>query len=101
MVVTSSTRLVAPVAGVYAIGFNTIITSQPPQPDTSRKDVNIRVNGVDIVMTLNENDLTGHHYRGGEIAYYLNANDYVEYGNPNPGTIFGSTWSTFWFFLLG
>lgn len=96
MTVTSSTRLVAPVAGVYAIGFNSIFNN-----DTSRKDINIRVNGVDIVNTLSEDNLTGHHYRGGEIGYYMNANDYVEYANPNSGTIWGSTWSTFWFFLLG
>lgn len=96
MAITSSTRIVAPIAGVYSFGFNMIF-----QNDTSRKDFAIWVNGVHLVYTLNENDLTGHHYRGGELACYLNANDYVEFANPNSGTPLGGTWSTFWFFLVG
>jgi len=99
MAITTSNKLVAPVAGLYQFGFTTIMNST-----TGRNDVYMRVNGSDLVSTLNEDNGTGFHQRHASVCYYLAANDFVQYYCAS-GTIYGSAavdaWHTFYFFHIG
>jgi hypothetical protein len=99
MAVTSSNKLVAPISGLYHFGFNTIMNTT-----TGRNDVYIRVNGNNIVETLNEDNGTGYHYRSGMITYYLNANDFVQF-YCSSGTIYNAftvdSWHTYFFYHVG
>jgi hypothetical protein len=99
MAVTTSNKLVAPISGLYHFGFNTIMNAT-----TGRNDVSIRVNGSNIVETLNEDNGSGYHYRSGMITSYLNANDFVQF-YCGSGTIYGpnavDAWHTYFFYHVG
>lgn len=97
--ITSSTQVVAPISGVYRIGFTTLYAT-----NTGRQDLYIYVNGAAIAYTLSEDYATGYHYRCAGVAYYLNANDYVQFWN-NSTALYGGTndnpWRTFYVYLVG
>lgn len=99
MAITTSNKLVAPVAGLYQFGFTTIMNAT-----TGRNDVYMRVNGSDLVSTLNEDNGTGYHQRHASVCYYLAANDFVQF-YCSSGTIYGGAgvdaWHTFYFFHIG
>ena len=97
MTVTSGSNLVAPIAGFYVIGFNSIMSWDSTG---ARRDIYVLLNGGLMTTTLSENNLSGHHYVGNEIASFLNANDYISFIPGNSGSTYGGTWSTFWFYLL-
>ena len=93
----SSTNLTAPVAGVYAIGFNTISTNT-----TGRVDAGININGVRFNSALTEDNGTGFHYKSLHIQVYLAANDYVTLVNDNwydPSNN-NTEWKTFYMTLI-
>lgn len=101
MVVTSANRLVAPITGLYKISFSSITMNS-----SSRNDITIYVNGVTVANTLSEDNGSGWHYRCASIAYYLNANDYVQF-YANQGYTYNGTgggeyaWRTFTFYFVG
>tara|TARA_R100000278_G_scaffold43293_1_gene37940 strand:- start:1822 stop:3015 length:1194 start_codon:yes stop_codon:yes gene_type:complete len=76
-VVSNQARFTAPVAGLYLILFNTIMSV-----DTSRRDATILVNGSTISQSLNDVS-NGYHYRQMAQVLDLSANDYVTFGNEN------------------
>jgi hypothetical protein len=85
MAVTTSNKLVAPIAGLYSFGYQTIMATT-----TGRNDTFIRLNGGDLVRALSEDNGTGYHQRGNHMCYYLNANDYIQFFCSS-GTIYGGT----------
>jgi hypothetical protein len=99
MTITSSNKLVAPIAGLYQFGFQNIMNTS-----TGRNDLNIYVNGGLLVSTLSEDNGTGYHYRGASLGYYLNANDYIQFYCAS-GSIYGAvgvdSWHTFYFYHIG
>lgn len=101
MTVVSANRLVAPISGLYKIGFSTILNT-----DTGRGDVHIILNGTTyLASTLSEDNSSGYHYRCAAVAYYMNANDYVQF-NANQKNIFNGggsyeAWRIFWMYLVG
>jgi hypothetical protein len=104
MTVTSSTRLVAPISGLYNVGFQTIMNTTT----AGRADIYMMLNGSTYIQdTLNEDNGTGYHYRNASLAIYLNANDYLAfylnlnsiYGGAAAGTYESAR--TFWFYLVG
>lgn len=101
MTVTSSTQLVAPIAGVYQVGFNTLMATS-----TGRVDVYIYLNGGFLNYTLNEDNGTGYHYRNISVPIYMSANDYIRFYTA--GTVYGGAGAgtydpqrTYWFYLIG
>jgi len=101
MAVTSSNKLVAPIAGLYHFGFQTIM-----QTSTGRNDVWIYLNGSVIFCTLNEDNGSGYHYRSQTMCYYLNANDYIQFYCYS-GTLYGVSaaddykWRSWYFYHVG
>ena len=95
----SNSRITVPVSGVYHICFNTICDST-----TGRRDAQIRMNGVIKVNSLNDNNTTGHHYRGMSISLMMSANDYIEFNNQdwyNPSVTTMEYWRTVSVVFLG
>jgi hypothetical protein len=101
MTVTTSNKLVAPIAGLYHFGFQTIM-----QTTTGRNDVYILLNGANFVNTLNEDNGSGYHQRTASMCYYLNANDYIQFYCAT-GTIYGisasddNNWRKWYFYHVG
>lgn len=93
----SSTNLTVPVAGIYAIGFNSISNNS-----TGRVDSGIDINGGRFASALTEDNGTGFHYKSLHIQVYLAANDYINFvsngwydsGNNN------TEWKTFYMTLI-
>jgi hypothetical protein len=104
MTVTSSSRLVAPVSGLYSFGFQTIMATTT----VGRADIYIILNGSSYILnTLNEDNGSGYHFRNASFTMNLNANDYIVF-NLNTNNIYGGQaagtyepWRTFWFYLVG
>jgi len=101
MTVTTSNKLVAPVAGLYHFGFQTIM-----QTSTGRNDVYIWLNGNNLVNTLSEDNGAGYHQRTASMCYYLNANDYIQFYCAT-GTVYGvsasddNNWRKWYFYHVG
>ena len=101
MAVTTSNKLVAPIAGLYQFGFQTIM-----QTTTGRNDVYIYLNGSPVIYTLSEDNGTGYHYRSASLCYYLSANDFVQFFCSS-GTIYGefasadNIWRKWYFYHVG
>jgi len=101
MAVTTSNKLVAPIAGLYQFGFQTIM-----QTTTGRNDVHIYLNGSPVIYTLSEDNGTGYHYRSASLCYYLSANDFVQFFC-STGTIYGAyeshdnIWRKWYFYHVG
>jgi len=90
--VSNSTRLYAPIAGRYMVGFNCILNTT-----TGRNDVHIILNGVGLALTLSEDNLAGYHYRSATTVVYLNTTDYISFQVSTAGTILQDVaWSNFW-----
>lgn len=104
MTITSSSRLVAPVSGLYNVGFQSILGTTT----AGRADIYVLLNGTTYIQnTLNEDNGSGFHYRNASLAINLNANDYIVF-YLNANTIYGGypagtyePWRTFWFYLVG
>lgn len=92
-------RITVPVAGVYAISFNTICDSS-----TGRIDAEILVNGTAVAKSLSEDNGQGFHYRGLSITINLQANDYIQFNNNdwyNVGGTGNEEWRTVSVALIG
>lgn len=94
----SNSRVTVPVAGVYMITLTTISTNS-----SARVDARIRINGGELLNMLSEDSTSGYHYKGGSIARYLSANDYIEFQNDNwyDWTNPNTGWKTFSVTLIG
>ena len=91
-------RITVSQEGVYLITFNTICDTT-----TGRIDAHIKVNGSNIVNTLNEANGNGYHYRGASICRYLYANDYIQVNNGDwySASSNTTTWKTMSVAFLG
>lgn len=71
-------RITVPIAGIYLITFNSLSSNA----NTSRTDLNIRVNGstvsADLDMGIGSNDYSG---KSTQVAVDLAANDYIQFFN--------------------
>ena len=95
----SSDRITVPVAGVYAISFNTICDNS-----STRVDTEIKINGANFLMALSEDATTGFHQRSISIMVNLAANDYIQFTNNdwyNAASTALDTWRTASVVLIG
>ena len=97
--VTNSTFLYAPVAGRYAVGFNSIMNSS-----SVRNDICIHLNGATLICTLSEDATTGFHYRGASTIIYLYPTDYIQFYVQSGTTLAPNAttgdWSNFYMALI-
>jgi hypothetical protein len=100
MGITTSNKLVAPIAGLYHFGFQTIFNSTANQ----NCYLSTYLNGVWTFASMNEANTNGYHYRTLSMCYYLNANDYIQFYNDGPNTLYGTNyyddtkWRTWYFY---
>ena len=69
-------RITVPVAGLYAISFNSLCLTS-----TGRVDSSVRINGTAILRQLSEDNGTGFHYRSASTVVKLQASDYIQFQN--------------------
>lgn len=93
---TSTTYLYPPRAGVYLVGFNTILNTT-----TGRLDVKIYKNdGAVSIATLNEDNGTGYHYRSASIVFNLATTDWIRYYCVSGTTYGDNEWTSFYMVYL-
>ena len=74
--VSSGDRITVPVAGIYLIHFQTILTS-----GSGRIDTNILINGATRSNGLNETNTSGFRMRTHAITTLMQAGDYVQFNS--------------------
>ena len=93
--VTNSSYLTVSTAGRYVFGFQSLAANSIGAATTTRYDVYMSVDGVNVVQTLNEANGTGYHFRNAATMRYLGAGSSMRVYFSGAYS-YGGAWSTFW-----